>query len=323
MIVTVTPNTAIDRTLIVPSFSLNRTIRASRSVMGMGGKATDASWILGELGIPSLALGFAAGLAGQQVEAMLRERGVDTDFVWVGGETRSNTVIVCEDGSGQSTVGAATLEVSAEHVDALQDRYQAALEDATCVVMGGSLPRSLEPSLYTRFAREARRRDIPVVFDASGPGLRAGLSGRPTFVKPNRAELEEITGQPAPSVEAAYHAARKLQARYGTSLVVTLGEEGAVAVLPGRAYRIPPPQVEVVSTAGAGDGVLAGLAVALSRGEPLEEGLRLGFAAAGAVLTTLGTADCRRADVERLLPTIELVPYHPPPRGQMPRERSR
>jgi 1-phosphofructokinase family hexose kinase len=316
MIVTVTPNTAIDRTLFVPSFALNRTIRASHSVVGMGGKAADASWILGELGMPNLALGFAAGLPGQQMEAMLRERGVATDFVWVAGETRVNTLIVCEDDSGQSTVVADTLKVSAEHVDALCARYEAALDDATCIVMGGSLPCDVEPALYTRLVQEARRRDIPVVFDASGPGLQAGLAGRPTFVKPNRAELEEITDQSLPSVEAAYRAARDLQMRYGSSLVVTLGEEGAVAVLPGRAYHIPPPRVEVISTAGAGDGVLAGLAAALSRGDPLEEGLRLGFAAAAAVLMTPGTADCHRADVERLLPTIELIPYSPRLEGQ-------
>lgn len=308
MIVTVTPNTAIDRTLFVPSFQLNRTIRASMAAVGMGGKAADASWILGELGIPSLALGFAAGQTGRQMESMLRARGVETDFIWVEGETRVNTLIVCEDGSGQSTIAVDSLVVASADVAALEARCQAALDGATCLVAGGSLPPGVDPAFYTGLVRSARERGIPVIFDASGPSLAAGLAGRPTFIKPNQAELEELAGQPVPSVEAAYRAARDLQARHGISLVVTLGEDGALAVLPDRAYRIPPLPVEIVSTAGAGDGVLAGLAAALSGGEPLEEGLRLGFAAASAILLTPATADCRRADVERLLPAVELIP---------------
>ena len=311
MIVTVTLNTAIDRTLFVPFLEKNRTIRASRSVMGMGGKAADASWILGALGVPNLALGFAAGLVGQQMEEMMHERGVRTDFVRVKGETRINTIIVCEDGSGQTTIVAEGLEVYPEHVDALRMRYQKALGEATCVLIGGSVPRGVDPALYTQLVQEARSRHTPVVFDASGPGLLAGLAGSPTFAKPNRDELHELTGRSVTSLEEIYHAAYDLRERYGTSLVITLGEEGALAVLPERAYWIPPPPVKVVSTAGAGDAVLAGLAVALSTGEPLEDGLRLGFAAAGAVCLTPATADCRRADVERLLPLIELIPYPP------------
>jgi 1-phosphofructokinase family hexose kinase len=309
MILSVTPNTVIDRVLFVPSFELNKTIRASRVVVGGSGKAADASWILGELGIPSLVLGFAAGRTGQQLEDMLRAKGVVVDFTWVGGETRVSTLIVCEDGSGQSTITVSTLEVSLEHVAALRERYRAALDEAPCVVMGGSLPRGVAPALYTELIQMARARGIPVVFDASGEGLRAGLEAGPTFVKPNRDELEALTGQHVDSLERAYHAARALQEQYGASPVVTLGEAGALAILPERAYRIPPPQVAIVNTAGAGDAVLAGLTAALARGEPVEDGLRLGFAAAGAVMMTPITADCRRADVERLLPTIELIPY--------------
>jgi 1-phosphofructokinase family hexose kinase len=309
MIVSVTPNTVIDRVLFVPSFELNKTIRASKVVVGGSGKAADASWVLGELGIPSLALGFAAGRTGHQLEDMLRAKGVEVDFTWVGGETRVSTLIVCEDGSGQSTITVSTLEVSPEHVLAMHEKYRTALDEAPCVVMGGSLPRGVAPELYREFIQMARERDIPVVFDASGEGLRAGLEGGPTFVKPNRDELEALTRKRVASFEDAYRAARALQERYGISPVVTLGEAGALAVLSDRAYRIPPPKVDIVNTAGAGDAVLAGLAAALARGEPIENGLRLGFAAAGAVMMTPITADCRRADVERLLPTIELNPY--------------
>src|SRR5919108_5668031 len=103
MIITLTPNTGIDHTIQVANFQLNSTIRATDSAWGMGGKATDVSWTLGKLGVPTRALGFAAGPNGLRMENMLRERGAETDFVWVDGETRLNTIVVVP-GEGQSTI---------------------------------------------------------------------------------------------------------------------------------------------------------------------------------------------------------------------------
>src|SRR3970040_462533 len=111
MIITLTPNTGLDHTVQLSSFQLNNTIRAIDSAWGMGGKATDVSWILGKIGIPTRALGFAAGPNGVRMENMLRERGVKTDFTWVDGESRLNTVVVVP-GEGQSTITSSTLNVS-------------------------------------------------------------------------------------------------------------------------------------------------------------------------------------------------------------------
>lgn len=309
MIVTVTPNTGLDRILFVPSFQLNHTMRASQWMMSMGGKGADASWILGEMGTPSLALGFAAGLTGQQMVMMLRARGVTTDFTPVGGETRVNTVMITEDTGDHATITVSSLDVSAEQVDDLRGRYASALKQATCVLLGGTLPPGVDVSLYTEFVRAARERNIPIILDASGPALQAGLKARPDFIKPNRDELSAFVGYPIESPETAYRAGRAIYAEYGTSAIITLGADGALAVLPDSTYFIPALRVKVVNPAGTGDAVSAGLAWGLSGRKPIETGLRLGFAAAGAVLLTPGTADCRRADVERLLPQIELLPY--------------
>ncbi len=309
MIVTVTANTSMDQTLFLASFEKNTTMRALDVVHGMGGKPTDAAWILGELGIPSLALGFAAGHTGTRIETMLRARGVTTDFIPVGGESRLITVIVDQGDHTQTTITPSTLNVEPQHIVALRERFEQALDGATCVVLGGTLPASMEPSFYTDFIRIARRRNVPVIFDAGEPNLSAGLLSRPTFIKPNRDELSALVGYPIDSVETAYQAARRVVERYDTSVIVTLGRDGGLAVLSDYAYRIPPLDVKVVSAAGAGDAVLAGLAAAVHRHQPVEDGLRLGFAAATAVLLLPATADCRRADVERFLPQIELIPY--------------
>ncbi len=309
MIVTVTANTTLDLTVFVPSFQKNRTMRAFQTVQSMGGKPTDASWILGEIGIPSLALGFAAGALGQKVERMLHARNVSTDFIQVEGETRMNVVIMDAEDQTHTTITTSTLKVSPEQAEALHQKYESALDQAKVVVAGGTLPIGMDPSFYTRVIRTAGDRNIPVIFDAAEANLRAGLAACPDYIKPNRDELTALMGYPIDSFDLAYQAGRQILAQYGTASIVTFGGDGALAVLPDRAYRIPPLKIDVISPAGSGDAVLAGLAASIERDQPIEEGLRLGFAAAAAVALLPGTADCRREDVEHLLPQIELIPY--------------
>lgn len=311
MILTVTPNTGIDRTLVVPKFNWNETIRVQELAVGMGGKATDSSWVLGELGIENMAMGFAAGHSGQLMEHMLRAKGVQCNFTWVEGETRINTIVVSSAGEGQSTLTANSLVVRPEHVAEFERAYASALDRAGCVIIGGSLPPGTPLDLYPRMVRLARAKNIPVVFDASGAELRAGLEGLPTLIKPNRDELEDLLYVRIHTVEDAYQAACQLNAQYGCTVIATLGAKGALAVTGDAAFFIDPVVVEVRSAAGAGDAILAGLAHALAAGLPMEEGLRLGFAAASAVLMTLPTADCRRADVQNLLPCIRIREYAP------------
>jgi len=309
MILTVTLNPAVDRTYLIGDFTWNRTIRAKWAVPGMGGKGTDASWILGELGYPSLALGFAAGNAGRIMARMLRSRGCLTDFVWVEGETRVNIVIIGENGQGQTTLTEPGLHIDSVALEKFRRKFTRALKTASCVVIGGTVPPGIDASIYTEMVKSAKTAGLPVIFDASGPGLKTGMEGRPTIAKPNIDEIAELCGSPINTVEEAYKAGRVLQDRYGAMLVITLGKEGALAVLTDRAYRIPVLKVPVVSAAGAGDAVLAGLAAALSEGRSIEDGLRLGLAAAAAVCLNPATADCRRVDVEGLLPQVELLVY--------------
>ena len=309
MIITFTGNTSLDQILFVPTLARGDTVRASRTYESMGGKGTDVSWILGKLGVPSLALGFIAGRNGEQITEMLHERGVETDFVAVGGESRRNVVIIDQDGGGQVTYTAPTLHVEERHVRALLPRYRAALERATCVVLAGTLPGGLPPSLYIDLIGMARAQGVPVIFDASEPFLSSGLEAGPTFVKPNLPELEALVGRPLRTVEAAFSAGLELKRCHGTSPILSLGEWGGLAILPERTYHIPPLKVEVVNSAGAGDGVLAGLAASVSGGYPVEEGIELGFAIATAVLLSPRTADFDPAEVERFCTEISLIPY--------------
>ena len=305
MILTVTLNTAIDHIIKIPSFLPGETIRSTRSYISIGGKGTDASYILGTLGFDNIATGFYAGVFGQKMLSLLHERGVSTDFVEVDGETRISTIVIPEMGD-QTSLTVDTLEISKDHLEALSVKYASLLSQAGCVVMGGTPPKSVSLTDYREFIQLANAKALPTVVDASGASLRAALDSSPTVVKPNRAELGSLVEGEIQSVDDAVTAGRQILAEYGTAVVVTLGEDGAVALWHDRTLRIHPLEVPVENTAGAGDAVLAGIAHALDQGLDIEDGLRLGFGAAAAVMTTPRTADCKPRDVERFSDAIRI-----------------
>ena len=308
MILTVTLNTGLDHTLFLDQLRLGYTQKVRASTISMAGKPADASWVLSTLGISNLATGFAAGELGKKMEAMLRQRGAQTDFLWVAGETRLNTVLVVDGDSFQTTLTTETLQITPADIAAFYEKQAGLLQRSDAMIIGGSAPRMVGPEVYRNLVAAAAERGVPVVLDASGPYLEYGLQGCPTVIKPNQQELEAFLGRPLPLPEDVLSAARELRERHRVAVVATLGKEGAFAVLPGREYFIPPLDVPMVSPAGAGDATVAGLAAALANRQPLEEGVRLGLAAAAAVIMQPGTADCRKEDVDRLYKEIKLIP---------------
>ena len=308
MILTVTLNTGLDHTLFLDQLRLGYTQKVRASTISMAGKPADASWVLSTLGIPNLATGFAAGELGKKMEAMLRQRGAQTDFLWVAGETRLNTVIVVDGDSLQTTLTTETLQITPADIAAFYEKQAGLLQRSDAMIIGGSAPRMVAPGVYRDLVAAAAERGVPVVLDASGLYLESGLQGCPTVIKPNQQELEAFVGRPLPQSGDVLAAARELRERHRVSVIATLGKDGAFAVLPGRDYFIPALDVPVVSPAGAGDATVAGLAAALANRQPLEEGVRLGLAAAAAVIMQPGTADCRKEDVERLYKEVKLIP---------------
>ncbi|HIQ05057.1 MAG TPA: 1-phosphofructokinase family hexose kinase [Anaerolineae bacterium] len=306
-IVTLTPNTGLDLVIFLDHFAWEEALRAKETVLSMGGKATDAAMVMAELGSPSLALGFAAGEAGRRMAAMLESVGAATDFVWVEGETRTNYVIVNRGAGVQTTITTQGMQVREPHLAQLDAKLTRALENARCLVLGGSLPPGVPPTAYARWIRMAREQGVFTIFDASGEGLRAGLVGQPHLVKPNQLELEGLVGVPVRGVADAVVVAQRLREQGIEYVLVTLGDDGAVAVSRQNCYFIPSlPVPRVVNSAGAGDGMIGGIAHVLGQGGSWEDALRLGTAAAAAVLLTPGTAVCHRADVEAFLPQVRL-----------------
>ncbi|MCX7938318.1 MAG: 1-phosphofructokinase family hexose kinase [Thermoflexales bacterium] len=308
MLLTVTPNTAIDRILRVPRLVPNRTLRSQPAVISPAGKGVCASLVAAALGYPTVALGFVAGEDGRRFVAQLRQRGVHTDFVEVEGEMRWNVVILGEEDQTHTTITAEALRVRPEHICALREKFAAHLSEARCVVLGGSVPAGVSPTLSAELVVEAKERGLPVVLDASGEVLRHGARAAPTWVKPNREELELLSGQPVHTLADALHAARRVHHMFGSNVLASLGAEGALAITATGAWRALPLPVPLANPAGAGDAMVAGLAMGLAKGWPLEESLRWAIAAASATVSFIGTAELTREAVLKLLPQVQILP---------------
>ncbi len=307
MILTVTPNTALDLTLFLDHFAAGRVIRARSTVLSVAGKPIDASYVLGEMGVPNLATGFAAGVFGRKMVGILEEKRCRHDFVWVAGETRINPIVIDDTSGAATTLTSDSLLVTQADQHALLNKVRSGLDYSTCMITGGSLPSGMSPHFYAELIRMARLARVPVIFDGSGENLRVGIQEKPTLIKPNQAELSDYIGREIRDVQDALEAARWLFQKTGVSVVVTLGAQGAAAVFPEGVFRLLPLDVpEIISAAGAGDAMLAGLSIALSTGSSMLQGMILGAAAASAVLLTPGTADCRRKDVLRFLPQVDV-----------------
>jgi 1-phosphofructokinase family hexose kinase len=306
MILTVTPNTGLDRVLFLPRLERNRRNQADDSIESMGGKGCDVSLILRELGEETVATGLAGGDTGRRMEGMLRKAGVVPDFVWTHGETRVNTVLIETETGGHTTICAAGLHPDDDARAGLVGWIDRWVPTAEAVVLAGSLPESWPPELYGELVRRARGGGAPVVVDASGAQLRAAVAEGVQAVKPNLAELEAAAGRELNGPGEVPAAARRLQEFGADWVLVSLGAEGACLVSSRGEWWAAGLEVPVVNPAGAGDGMTACLALAHVRRWPEEEALRWAVAVSASIVTTRGTAELRRGDVDRLLDRVRV-----------------
>ena len=194
-VLTVTPNTAMDRCLLVPDFALGRTVVAEASTLAMAGKPADASLVLARLGVPSLATGLVGGTTGKTMVRLLEREGVHCRFLRCPGRTRVNVVIIKKGTGLQGTVTVPSLRPRLEDGERLLEHVRTLLPGRQWLVLGGSLPGGVAPDLYARMIDSAHEHQVRVLLDASGQTLIDGLRARPTIIKPNQVELGAALGR--------------------------------------------------------------------------------------------------------------------------------
>ena len=317
MILTLTPNPTIDRTIFVRNFRLGAIVRGERETVVPSGKGVGSSLVIHELGGETTVLGLKAGFTGDWHASLLDKGGIPNDLIPAYGETRTCVVLVDVAAQDQSTISASTLSATPEHLSqllTLLDRYA---DRAWGLICAGSLPPGLPPDSYTCLLSRARQQGLHTLFDSSGESLRQGVAGLPHILKVNQVELQAldpsmpVVGEnqdhnhsPSDLTRLAERLTTRLNEWASDGLIVTLGGRGSLAVTSKGCYHVQPPQVPVVSTAGAGDALSGGIMLARCQGAGWPAALALGTAAAASVLTNEVTAVCQRDQVEALLPRV-------------------
>jgi 1-phosphofructokinase family hexose kinase len=307
MILTVTPNSALDRVMFVDELRLGTAMRASKMLHSVGGKGCDSSVALRTFEVDTLALTFVAGPHGQLLMKLLDGYGIRHDLIWLEGDTRIVHVLLETLHHRTSLVTAGSLPVPAEAFAELQQHYQTYLSQADWVIAAGSLAPGLPVNFYQTMNELAHAAGVPILVDAFGPPVRAALAAPPTILKMNRTEFGQTFDLTAATLDDLQTQSQRVREREKLpALVLTCGEEGILAFTAEGRFQAISPLQQPVNTAGAGDTASAMLVWRLSLGDNWPEALRWAAAASAACVLTEGTADSRRPDVERILPEVEV-----------------
>lgn len=265
MIVTITPNPAIDRTLTMPRLEVGGIHRATRSLIAAGGKGLNVARAIRQVGGYGLAMGLVGGHSGRWLAQLAAREGIPTAWTWIAGESRTCTMVVSEGNDATVFNENGPTVTAAEWETLIADVLTQTPPDAV-IALCGSLPPGVPSSAPADLIMTVQATGRRVWVDGSGNALRTALTAMPYGIKINRHEAAETTQMPVTTPADALQVAIALRERGISQVVITLGAEGAILVNPQGVYHALPPTVEIVSTVGSGDAFLGGLLLALERG---------------------------------------------------------
>jgi len=307
VIVTVTLNAAMDRTLVVPNFQLGHRHRASLGLASAGGKGVNVARALRSLGVPVVCTGLAGGRTGTRVVEDLTAEGILNDFVRIQEESRTSIAVLDPIANAYTEINEWGPEVSGEELGVLREKLAYLSQGAEYVVFAGSLPRGVEPEVYGELIREANRRRVLTVLDCEGDPLRLGVEAEPFLVSPNAREAEELVGHEFNDDEDVAAGLAEILELGARNVLVTV-EDGCFAALQHERERVllraRIPRLEAISEVGAGDTLLAGFIASRTAGRSLEESLRQAVAAGAASVLEAGPGRFDVREASRLYASV-------------------
>ena len=304
MIITVTLNPALDKTVEIPDFSLDAVNRITAMRTDPGGKGLNVSKVIAKLGGTSTAVGVLGGTTGRRIADAMDALGIACQFTFVDGETRTNLKVIDPARHTNTDLNEPGLTVDQETLDHMRDALVAAIRPGDIVVLSGSLPKGAPVDTYGSWTAACRTAGARVFLDADGEPLAHGLAAKPYLAKPNNHELSRLTGRALETADDLLAAARTLIADGVERVVVSMGGDGALFVSADGAYRAEGLRVPVGSTVGAGDSMVAALAYAAEQGMADADTVRLAVATSAANVMCSGSQAAERSAVDELLPRV-------------------
>ncbi len=310
MIVTVTLNAAVDRTLSVPNFQLGHRHRASESLTLAGGKGVNIARALKLLDEPVVATGLAGGGSGARILDDLSEEAILHDFVRIEDNSRTSTAVVDPMAGSYTEINEWGPHVEPDELEVLVEKIHYLARGADFVVFAGTLPRGVSEDFYAELIRDLNRTGVHTVLDAEGEPLRLGVEAEPFLVSPNQQEAEGLVDQEL-SEEQDFVLALDQIAELGAKNVLITQEAGCYALLRENRHKArfhaATERVDPISPVGAGDVLLAGLIAALVRERPLAEALRSAVGAGTASTLEVGAGRFDPREAGRLVSAVEVT----------------
>ena len=280
MIYTVTFNPSLDYIVSVDDFKLGLTNRTSSELILPGGKGTNVSTVLKNLGFESTALGFVAGFTGNEIVKRLNDMGIKSDFISIeNGISRINLKLKSIDGT---EINGAGPDISEEKVNELMDKLNQ-LKEGDVLVLAGSIPSSMSDNIYRDIMADLKDRGVMIVVDATKDLLLNVLEYHPFLIKPNNHELGEIFDVKLTTREEVIPYGRKLQEKGARNVLVSMAGEGAVLIAEdGQVFDAPAPKGKLINGVGAGDSLVAGFVAGWIEKQDYEYAFHMGVASGSA-----------------------------------------
>lgn len=304
MIITVTLNPALDKTMTMPAFAVNTVNRVENIRMDPGGKGINVSKAIKALGGKTLAMGILGGSTGSYLKRALDSMEIPNDMVFSQDPTRVNIKIVDPILKTVTDLNEPGRTISGDLLQEVWEKLNAAAKPGDTVVLAGKNPPGVDDRELANWVRQLKEMGICVCVDTVGEPMRLALQEGPAIVKPNRAELSEILGTHLVSEMQILEAGRELVSMGVGLAVISMGAQGAIFVTREQALYARCPKVEVRSTVGAGDSMMAALAHYTASGCSLEEIARRAVSVGSACVMCNGS-QC--AELDKILPLIEHV----------------
>ncbi|MBQ8092829.1 MAG: 1-phosphofructokinase [Clostridia bacterium] len=311
MIATVTLSPALDKTVVIPAFTVGKVNRIRNIRLDAGGKGINVSKVLKMLGTDSIATGVLGGNTGTWIERELERYDIGSDFVHIDSETRTNLKIIDDILHTNTDINEPGAAVNAEIIEAVYQKIVQNTVSGDIAVFAGKAPEGVPSSVFGDLIQRLKVRGIHCYLDADAELLIHGAAALPDMVKPNEEELARLTGHELHSVEDIIRAALHLNDSGIRTVVVSLGAHGAIFVRDQKMYHAPGMNVPVSSTVGAGDSMMAAFCHGDSHGLSFEETCRLSIAVSAAEVMQSGTQPPAYDTVFQLLPQVKLLPVNP------------
>jgi 1-phosphofructokinase family hexose kinase len=312
MIITVTLNPALDKTLEVPSFTLGRRHRTVDQRTFPGGKGVNVARVLKRLGQPVIATGLAGGATGIRIVEALNSESILNSFVRISEESRTNTAVIDPTTGIHSEINERGPSVSDHELELFEEKLLYLARGASICVFAGSLPRGLDPDVYANLIHAVQKLGVPTIIDTDGEPMRLAVRAEPDVVSPNELEAEELVGHEFNDIDDRAQAVAEI-VRQGPAEAIMTVPDGCYAYVraegPGvgshALFRVTIAPLEALSPIGSGDAFLAGYVAARYQGREPVDCLRFGVACGAESTQHIGAGIVEPSKVDRLLDAVK------------------